>query len=109
LVDYGKGKINASQAKDFIGKNTCVCGKVVSTKFNQNGKTNPTYINLDKKYPDQVFTLMIFGQDRTNFSYIPEEFLRNKTICVKGKVAEYKGSPQIIANKENQIEVLEDK
>ena len=106
--DFGKGKINTTQVKDYIGKDACVCGKVVSAKFNENGKTNPTYINLDKKYPEQVFTLMIFGQDRTNFSYKPEEFLQGKTICVKGKVAEYKGSPQIIANKEKQIEILKE-
>lgn len=104
--NFGKGKINTTQARDFIGKDACVCGKVVSTKYNENGKTNPTYINLDKKYPDQVFTLMIFGKDRENFSYKPEEFLQGKTICIKGKVAEYKGTPQIIANKEKQIEIL---
>ncbi len=104
--NYGKGKINTLQAKENIGKDACVCGKVVSTKFSENGKTNPTYINLDKKFPDQVFTLMIFGKDRENFSYKPEEFLQGKTICVKGKVGEFKGTPQIIANKEKQVEVL---
>lgn len=108
-IEFGKGKISSAQAKDFIGKEKCVCGKVVSTKFSENGKTNPTYINLDKKYPDQVFTLMIFGQDRENFSYKPEEFLQGKTICIKGKIGEYKGSPQIIANNEKQIEVIADK
>ncbi len=104
--DYGKGKINTLQAAQYIGKDACVCGKVVSTKYSENGKTNPTYINLDKKYPEQVFTLMIFGQDRKNFSYAPEVFLQGKTICVKGKVGEFKGIPQIIANKEKQIEVI---
>lgn len=104
--NFGKGKINTMQARDFIGKDACVCGKVVSTKFSENGKTNPTYINLDKKFPDQVFTLMIFGKDRENFSYKPEEFLQGKTICVKGKVGEFKGTPQIIANKEKQVEVI---
>lgn len=103
--NYGKGKINTLQARDYIGKEACVCGKVVSTKYSENGKTNPTYINLDKKYPEQVFTLMIFGADRANFSYKPEEFLQGKTICVKGKIGEYKGTPQIIANKEKQVEV----
>jgi endonuclease G len=105
---FGKGKINTLQAKDYIGKETCVCGKVVSTKFSENGKTNPTYINLDKKYPEQVFTVMIFGQDRNNFSYKPEDFLQGKTICVKGKVGEFKGTPQIIANKEKQIEIVKE-
>jgi len=105
---FGKGKINTLQAKDYIGKETCVCGKVVSTKFSENGKTNPTYINLDKKYPEQVFTVMVFGQDRNNFSYKPEDFLQGKTICVKGKVGEFKGTPQIIANKEKQIEIVKE-
>ena len=104
--DFGSGKINALQAKNFIGKEACVCGKVVSTKFRENGSTNPTYINLDKRFPDQVFTLMIYGADRKNFSYKPEEFLQGKTICVKGKIAEYKGIPQIIAGKEKQVEIL---
>lgn len=106
--NYGKNKINTSQVKNYIGQNHCVCGKVVSTKFNENGKSNPTYINLDKKYPEQLFTLMVFGQDRKNFSYKPEEFLRDKTICIKGKITEYKGEPQIIANSEKQIEILKD-
>jgi len=105
---FGKGKINTLQAKDYIGKETCVCGKVVSTKFSENGKTNPTYINLDKKYPEQVFTVMVFGQDRNNFSYKPEDSLLGKTICVKGKVGEFKGTPQIIANKEKQIEIVKE-
>lgn len=104
--NYGKGKINSLQAKDYIGKETCVCGKVVSTKYVENGKSNPTYINLDKKYPEQTFTIMIFGQDRENFSYKPEEYLQGKTICIKGKIGEFKGTPQIIANKENQVEIL---
>lgn len=106
--DYGKGKINTLQAKDYIGREACVCGKVISTKYSENGKTNPTYINLDKKYPEQVFTLMIFGNDRENFSYKPEEFLQGKSICVKGKVGEFKGVPQIIANREKQVEILKE-
>jgi endonuclease G, mitochondrial len=106
LRDYGKGKISAAAAKDFIGKEACVCGKVVSTKFVENGKSNPTYINLEKKFPDQIFTVIVYGNDRFNFSYKPEEYLQGKTICVRGKVGEFKGIPQIIAGKEKQVEIL---
>ncbi len=95
--------ITPLQAKKFVGQEVCVCGKVVSTHFVANSKTGPTYINLDKKYPQQIFTLMIFGADRKNFSYKPEEFLQGKNICVKGKVTEYKGLPQIIATKQIQV------
>ena len=51
---------------------------------------------------------MIFGKDRQNFSYKPEEFLQGKTICIKGKIGEFKGTPQIIADKEKQIEIVKE-
>ncbi len=105
--DFGKGKINSTQVNDFIGKEVCICGKVVGAKYTENGTNNPTYINLDKKYPNQLFTIMIFGDARRNFSYKPEQFLLQKTICVKGKITTFRGSPQIIATKEKQIEVEE--
>lgn len=105
---FGKGKINSFQAKDYIEKEACVCGKVVSTKYHQNGSSNPTYINLDKRFPDQVFTLIIYGSARKNFSYEPETYLVGKTVCVKGKVGQFKGTPQIIANREKDVEILKD-
>lgn len=106
-VDFKKGQVSAAQAKYFIGDECTVCGRVVSTKFSENGKANPTYINLDKKFPDQVFTLVIFGKDRVNFSYEPEKYLYNKTICIKGKVGEWGGTPQMVISEESAIEVLE--
>lgn len=104
--DFGKGKINTIQAIDYIGKDACVCGKVVSVKTVDNGKSNPTYINLDKAYPNQLFTVVIYGKDKGNFSYNFDS-LSNKTICVSGKIGQYKGTPQIIVNSEKQIEVRE--
>jgi endonuclease G, mitochondrial len=107
LKNFGKGKLNTTQAKDHIGKYTTICGKVVSIKFVENGKGNPTYINLDKKFPDQQFTVVIYGEARSTFSYIPDEKLMDKTICVKGKIGQYKEIPQIVVNEEEQIEIME--
>ncbi|MCB9034416.1 MAG: DNA/RNA non-specific endonuclease [Chitinophagales bacterium] len=104
--NFGKGKINTIQAIDYIGKDACVCGKAVSVKTVENGKSNPTYINLDKSYPNQLFTVVIYGKNKGNFSY-DFNTLKDKTICVSGKVGQYKGTPQIIANSEKQIEVKE--
>jgi DNA/RNA endonuclease YhcR with UshA esterase domain len=91
----------------MIGKQSTVCGKAVSIKFVENGKSNPTYINLDKKFPDQLFTIVIYENVRNKLSYIPEEKLMNKEICVSGKVEQYKGVPQIILQKEKDIELIE--
>jgi DNA/RNA endonuclease YhcR with UshA esterase domain len=46
----------------------------------------------------------MFGK-RSNFSYKPEDYLKGKTICVTGTIKEYKGKPQIVVDKEDQIKV----
>ncbi|MEZ5009303.1 MAG: DNA/RNA non-specific endonuclease [Chitinophagales bacterium] len=108
-VDFKKGQVTAEQAKYFIGDECTVCGTVVSTKFLETSNSQPTFLNLDKKFPDQVFTLVIFGKDRVNFTYEPEKYLYGKTICIKGKVDERNGTPQMIISEESAIEVLKDK
>ena len=107
LKNFGKNKLNTVQAKDHIDQYATVCGKVVSIKYVENGKSNPTYINLDKKFPDQSFTVVIYGDARSGFSYNPEERLNGKTICVKGKIGSYKDIPQIVVSSESQIEIVE--
>ncbi|MBK7505055.1 MAG: DNA/RNA non-specific endonuclease [Bacteroidetes bacterium] len=106
-INFEKGQIGTAQVKYFFGETVTVCGQVVATKYKINGKSDPTYINLDKKWPETVFTLMVFGKDRINFSYKPEEFLTDKKICVTGKVGEFNGTPQIIATDETQIQIME--
>ena len=44
-------------------------------------------------------------KDRSSFTYKPEEYLSGKTICVIDPIIEYKGKPEIIADKEDQIKV----
>ena len=106
-INFENGQIGTAQVKYFFGETATVCGQVVATKYKINGKSDPTYINLDKKWPETVFTLMVFGKDRINFSYKPEEFLTDKKICVTGKVGEFNGTPQIIATDETQIQIME--
>lgn len=106
-IVYREGTIPVKQAKYYIGEDITVCGLVVSTKYSEKSKTKPTYINLDKKFPDHIFTVVIQGKDRTNFSYIPEETLYNKHICVTGKVDEWNGVPQIYVTNEAALEILE--
>ncbi|MBX7226676.1 MAG: DNA/RNA non-specific endonuclease [Chitinophagales bacterium] len=106
-IDFENGQVGTLQAKYFFGQNATICGKVVAAKYKENGKTNPTYIDLDKKWPESVFSIIVFGKDRVNFSYKPEEFLYNKKVCITGEVGEYKGVPQIIATDETMIQIME--
>jgi endonuclease G len=107
FIRYDADHIPAPQALYFINKECNVCGKVVGTRYNKNTETGITYLNFDKPYPDSPFTVVIFGKDRINFSYEPEVYLKNKVICVRGKVQLYKGKPQIVADRQAQVSLYQ--
>ncbi len=93
---------NTIQSKLYMGKGKkiSVCGTVVSTKLSRKGNV---FINLDKKFPNQVFTITIFKKDMLNFSYPPEQELVGKTICAKGVVTSFNGTPTMNIKKEEDV------
>jgi micrococcal nuclease len=95
-------KITASEAIRHVGERATVCGVVASARFAEHTRGRPTFLDLDKGYPEQVFTILIWGENRGKFG-APEQELRNKRICVSGRVQEYRGKPEIIASDPSQI------
>lgn len=102
-----RGQVSVDKAKNYIGNRCTVCGTVVATRFNASSKSQSTYINLDYTFPNQVFTVVIYGGDRVNFSYLPEVFLKGKQICVRGEVDQFNGTPQIVVKNEKKIRIIE--
>jgi endonuclease G len=103
-----RNTFNTLQASLYAGKRDeiNVCGTVVSTKLSSKGNI---FLNLDKMFPNQIFTVTIFNQDVPNFSYAPHEWLKGKTICVKGMVTkDSNGVPGIIIKNESVITLMED-
>ena len=102
-----RNTFNTMQAKNYMGKNENikVCGTVVSTKLSSKGNI---FINLDKKFPDQIFSISIFKDNVPNFSYRPDIFLAGKTICVTGKITNYNGVPSVSIENEKAIDILEE-
>ena len=100
-----KNQFNTFQARQFINtnKSVCICGKAVSTHRSKNGNI---FINLDKSFPDQIFSITIWKSNVSNFSYAPEKELKDKIICVKGKVTENKGTPTMSVSNEKSIEII---
>ena len=97
-------KLTAAQAKEHFGQNATVCGEVVSTSYADSSKGRPTFLNLDKQYPHQVFTVVIWGENRTKFGK-PEEDYKGKRMCVSGKITAYAGKPEIVVSDPKQIKV----
>lgn len=102
---YGQnGHITAAQAKDHVGEHTTVCGAVASTRYANRSRGQPTFLNLDESYPNQIFTIVIWGSDRPKFGQ-PEAMYRDKAVCVTGEITSYRGVPEIAAHEPKQIAV----
>jgi hypothetical protein len=98
------GGLTAAKAKDHVGEKSTVCGKVVDSHYASHTRGQPTFLNLDERYPNQIFTIVIWGNDRQKFGD-PEAKYREKQVCVTGMITSYKGVPEIAAKEPSQIEV----
>jgi micrococcal nuclease len=87
-----------------VGEKATVCAKVVTTRYTSSSRGQPTFLNLDKPYPNQVFTVVIWGTDRSKFG-APEDSYRHKNICVTGAIKGYRGMPEIAASEPAQIKI----
>jgi hypothetical protein len=97
-------RLTAAEARNHVGETATVCGGVASTHYAARSRGGPTFINLEKAYPDQVFTALIWGNARPKFGD-PEREYRDKRICVTGKITDHKGVPEIVAYEPSQIKV----
>jgi hypothetical protein len=90
------------EAAGHVGETATVCGMVASTTYAAKAPAAPTFLNFGKPYPDQVFTAVILGSDRKKFG-APEISLRDKSICVTGKIFLYQGGPEIALQDPKQL------
>jgi DNA/RNA endonuclease YhcR with UshA esterase domain len=97
-------RMPASEAKDHVGEVARVCGEVVSTHYAASTKGQPTFLNLDKPYPNPVFTVLIWGSNRSKFG-TPDSDYRGKHVCATGTITEYRGAPEIVADNPAQIKL----
>jgi hypothetical protein len=92
--------LSASAAKNHIGETTTVCGNVASERTSTGTRGEPTFINLDAAYPNQVFTILIWSQDRSNVGVLPRIGAR---ACVLGTIQSYRGVPEIVVKSSGQF------
>jgi len=83
-------------------KEVTVCGQVVSTRHSRKGHA---WINLDRKYPNDYFSAMIYKDQLTNFTYDPVGYLRDKKVCIKGEVGKFGNKPVMKVSREFNIKM----
>lgn len=84
-------KLTTGEAAKHVGEHATVCGTIASERIASGSRGQPMFINLDKPYPNQVFTILIWGEDHPNVGNLPHD----GKICATGIIKEYKGVPEI--------------
>lgn len=93
-------RVPALDAKKHINNEAIVTGKVAEV----NVALRLVRLNFERAYPSNTFTAVIFA-DKTNlFPNVRE--LKDKTVEVTGKIADYRGRPEIILTSTNQLKVV---
>lgn len=96
---------NTVQSKRYVGKGTeiTVCGTVVSTRLSRKGNL---WMNIDKQFPNQIFSVYIKKEDLVNFTFDPEKEYANKQVCFDGKIQDFNGTPTVRIGREGACRFL---
>jgi hypothetical protein len=92
--------LTAARAREHDGQNATVCGIVASELQASDSKGKPTFINLDAAYPDQIFTVVVWEEDRPKLGALPRLFTH---MCAKGIISYFHGVPQIVVRNREQM------
>ena len=79
-IAYAQGPISATDAKNHVGEKATVCGRVASARYAMKSSGSPTFIDLDRAYPPQIFTIVIWGGDRRKFGISLNVFQQEKRL-----------------------------
>jgi len=88
-----------------VGDSITVCGKIFGGRYFETSKGSPTLLNMGAAFPASPITIMIPGDVRSKLGYIPEAELKDKNICVRGRVILFKDKPEIVIYNASQLEV----
>ncbi len=108
-VSYAQEKyITDKDAAKHVGEVLTVCGTVFSAEYATEINRHPTFLYFDQPFPNQIFTIVIWGADRAKFPHPPESFYQGKIVCVRGRIRirSFRSKPEIIVNDPSQITIL---
>jgi len=94
--------IKPEDAARHVGETVVVQGMVAGVGHSQ--RSNTTFINFCKPYPDQCFAALIFSRARLLFE--DPQHWAGERILVAGKVNLYRGKPEIILEQPAQVRVV---
>jgi hypothetical protein len=92
--------ITAAQAREHDGETATVCGVAQNEHTAVTTRGKPTFIDLDSAFPYQIFSILVWDEDRPNVGELPRTGSR---VCVTGVINYYHGVPRINVKNGNQF------
>ncbi|MDH7486476.1 MAG: hypothetical protein QHJ81_09415 [Anaerolineae bacterium] len=96
-------EVDWRDAARYYGQQVAVEGVIVRVGKSRTGDV--TFLNFDPDY-QHTLTLVIFPEDAAKFPVPPGEMFLHRPVRVVGTVQEYRGAPEIIVRRPEQIEIL---
>lgn len=85
------------EAATAVGERAAVAGPVVATAYEPDLGGSPTFLNLGRPHPDpDRFDVVVYDDVRARFDQPPEVMFDGIEVCVRGRVRDRDGVPQII-------------
>lgn len=101
---HAQTTIKLQDVSKHIGDSVTVCGEVDDMRYFENSKNQPTFLNIGGKYPQQLLTVVVWGEVRKLFNGDLDN-MKKKIICITGRIILYKERPEIIITSPAQIEI----
>jgi DNA/RNA endonuclease YhcR with UshA esterase domain len=109
LASFGQKEISLEELAQHVGDSVLIKGKIYGITYLEQSKNSPTFINVGGKYPNQLLTVVIWGDTRKKFDYdLDKKELASGMATVTGKVEIFKGKPQIVIHDPNQVKIFYD-
>jgi hypothetical protein len=94
--------LSPAEAGQHVGETATVCGRVASAHLPQSAR-EPILIDLDQRYPDQIFTIVILGRDRARFGALDKSLL-DQHLCATAPIQLYRGRAEMIVQDPAQLQ-----
>lgn len=97
----GSVVVRWDQTDDYVGKNACVFGRVVSANIPR----NRCYLNFHENY-NKYFTATIDEKHFSKFPRSPQALFDGQRVVVQGLINNERGKPQMIVTEPRQITII---
>lgn len=94
-------RISSKEVRKHIGDSLNVTCLVAEVFLNE----KVAYLNMENKFPKNIFSCAIFSSKFTEFGDLTE--YKDRIVEVTGKISTFRNKPQIILNSKDQIKIIQ--